>query len=270
MSPYLNLVQVEYFFKEEKIRLDPNPSMLDMGNMGNFFKKTYASCERFFSGYFSQLLISLILLFIFRPYDRGHLYMAIWELFLVCVFLSAIFNCDHSKKVKIATTYIGIPALAFEWINLIYKSEILSLCFLFFTIIFVFIATASIIKKVIINARVRIETLRGVVCAYFMVAFGFAFTFFFLALLLPGSFHFNNLDPGILTHGYFLSEMMYFSFVTLLGIGYGDIIAVHDFAQTLAILEGIIGQFYIAILVSRLVAVYSFYEHKLQLVSKKK
>lgn len=244
--------------------------MLDMEGMGKIFKKYCSSFGGLFSGYFTQLLISLILLFIFRPYSRGPLYMAIWEVFLILVFLSAIFNCDHSKKVKIISACVGVPALIFEWTNLVYHSNTLALFFVFFTIVFVFITTTSIIKKVIINARVRLETLRGVVCAYFMVAFGFAFSYFFIALLLPGSFHITNLDPTTLTHSHYLSEMMYFSFVTLLCIGYGDVLAIHDFAQTLAILEGIIGQFYIAILVSRLVAVYSFFEHKLHLVSKKK
>lgn len=239
--------------------------------MGNFFKKCCAKLIRHFSGYFTQLLISLILLFIFRPYDRGPLYMAVWQVFLILVFISATFNCDHSKKVKVISSCLALPALIFQWANLAYHSKTLTLCFLFFTIIFVFITTASIIKKVIINARVRMETLRGVVCAYFMVAFGFAFTYLFVALLVPDSFHFSTSIPlTSMSHSRYLSEMMYFSFVTLLTIGYGDIVTVHDSAQTLAILEGIIGQFYIAILVSRLVAVYSFFEHKLHLVSKKK
>ncbi|QVL56769.1 MAG: two pore domain potassium channel family protein [Simkaniaceae bacterium] len=238
--------------------------------MANFFKKSYSSCVRSLSGYFTQLLISLILLFVFRPYDRGGIYMAVWQLFLVIVFLSAIFNCDHSKKIKIVSTCFAVPALIFQWLNLGFHSRTLTLLFLFFSMIFIFIMTASIIKKVVINARVRLETLKGVVCAYFMVAFGFSFAYFFIALLLPHSFHFSNLNPAILSHSHFLSEMMYFSFVTLLCIGYGDVIAIRDIAQTLAILEGIIGQFYIAILVSRLVAVYSFFEHKLHLVSKKK
>ncbi|MCB1071723.1 MAG: two pore domain potassium channel family protein [Chlamydiia bacterium] len=238
--------------------------------MAKFFKKSYSSCIRAMSGYFTQLLISLILLFIFRPYDRGVVYMAIWQFFLVLVFLSAIFNCDHSKKIKITSACFGVPALIFEWINLAFHSNTLMLLFLFMSIIFIFITTASIIKQVVINARVRLETLKGVVCAYFMVAFGFSFAYFFVSLLLPHSFDFSNLDPNLLSHSHLLSEMMYFSFVTLLCIGYGDVIAIRDVAQTLAILEGIIGQFYIAILVSRLVAVYSFFEHKLHLVSKKK
>ncbi len=238
--------------------------------MAKFFKKPYSSCVRVMSGYFTQLLISLILLFIFRPYDRGGVYMAIWQFFLVVVFLSAIFNCDHSKRIKIVSACFAVPALIFQWINLAFHSETLTLLFLFLSIIFIFITTTSIIKQVVINARVRLETLKGVVCAYFMVAFGFSFAYFFISLLLPQSFHFSNLNPELLSHSHLLSEMMYFSFVTLLCIGYGDVIAIRDVGQTLAILEGIIGQFYIAILVSRLVAVYSFFEHKLHLVSKKK
>lgn len=222
------------------------------------------------SGSFSQLLISLILLFVFRPYNRGGAYMATWQVFLVIVFLSAIFNCNHSKKVKILSASCAIPALILEWINLFAHSKILMLLFLFLSIIFIFITTTSIIRQVVINARVRLETLKGVVCAYFMVAFGFSFAYFFISLLLPHSFNFSAINPELLSYSHLLSEMMYFSFVTLLCIGYGDVIAIRDVAQTLAILEGIIGQFYIAILVSRLVAVYSFFEHKLHLVSKRK
>lgn len=221
-------------------------------------------------GYFTQLLIFLILLFIFRPYDRGGVYMAVWQFFLVSVFLSAIFNCDHSKKIKIVSAFFAVPALIIQWINLVFHSETLTLIFLFLSMIFIFITTASIIKQVVIRAHVRLETLKGVVCAYFMIAFGFSFAYFFIFLLLPHSFGFSNLNPELISHSHLLSEMMYFSFVTLLCIGYGDVIAIRDVGQTVAILEGIIGQFYIAILVSRLVAVYSFFEHKLHLVPKKR
>ncbi len=237
--------------------------------MKKMIKNCYSNSLKYCSGYFTQLLISLVLLFIFRPYDRGPIYLTIWEFLLLLVFSSAIFNCDHSKKVKIISISLAIPALLFEWVNLLYPHKLFVLIFLSFMIIFVLVTTTSIIKRVVINARVRLETLKGVVCAYFMVAIGFSFTYFFIDLVSPGSFHFSNLDPTMITDSHYLSELMYFSFVTLLCIGYGDIIAVEDLAQTFAILEGIVGQFYIAILVSRLVAVYSFFEHKLHLVSKK-
>jgi len=184
------------------------------------------------------------------------------------VFLLAIFNCNHSKKVKVAASCFAIPALFCHWLQFLYPDRLYAIIFLILTIIFIFITTTSIISRVVINARVRVETLRGVVCAYFMVAFGFAFIYYLLDLLVPQTFQADFFQENLVSHSRYLSEMMYYSFVTLLCIGYGDIIAVKDVGQTFTILEGIIGQFYIAILVSRLVAVYSFFEHKLHLGSK--
>ena len=233
--------------------------------------KSCLKLKTWFSGYFSQLLISLILLFILRPYDRGSLYLSIWQVLFFGVFLSAIFNCNHSRRIKVITSCFALPAVVLEWILVFYPLRLLTILFLFLTLCFIAVATYSIIARVVIDARVKLETLRGVICAYFMLAFGFAFAYFLIEILVPGSFHFSFYEiPPLETHGHFLSEMMYFSFVTLLCIGYGDIIAVKDVSQTLTILEGIMGQFYIAILVARLVAVYSFFQHKLHLLNNKK
>ncbi len=49
------------------------------------------------------------------------------------------------------------------------------------------------------------------------------------------------------------SNLIYFSFVTLTSIGYGDIVPVHPFARALANVEAIIGQLYPATLLARLV-----------------
>jgi Ion channel len=49
------------------------------------------------------------------------------------------------------------------------------------------------------------------------------------------------------------SDLIYFSFVTLTSVDYGDIIPVHPVARSLANVEAIIGQFYPATLLARLV-----------------
>jgi hypothetical protein len=48
-------------------------------------------------------------------------------------------------------------------------------------------------------------------------------------------------------------NLIYFSFVTLTTIGYGDIVPVHPYARGLANLEAVIGQLYPATLLARLV-----------------
>ena len=52
------------------------------------------------------------------------------------------------------------------------------------------------------------------------------------------------------------SELLYFSYVTLTTLGYGDITPVHPVARSLATLEALTGQLYIAVLVARLVALH--------------
>lgn len=215
-----------------------------------------------FSGPFSQLLLSLSLLFVFRPYEYGPVYRAIWQVFFILVFLTATFNCDHPRPIKIVISCLAVPALICDWIFLFTRKNELLIPFLICTIVFIVITASSIIKQVVLNARVTLETLRGVVCAYLMFAFGFAFLYVLINIFIPESFFFGQVDIKHMSPSRFLSEMIYFSFVTILTIGYGDIVAIKDLAQTFVILEGTVGQFYIAILVARLVGVYSIFAAK--------
>ncbi|MDQ1238542.1 MAG: hypothetical protein QG577_727 [Thermodesulfobacteriota bacterium] len=59
-----------------------------------------------------------------------------------------------------------------------------------------------------------------------------------------------------------LSNLIYFSFVTLASLGYGDIVPQTPFAQRLAIAEAIMGQFYTAILVAYLLSIYLGTRHR--------
>ncbi|PCI91368.1 hypothetical protein COB11_08455 [Candidatus Aerophobetes bacterium] len=221
----------------------------------------------FCSKYFNLLLIFLILLFVFRPYNRSGVYIGIWQLCFIGVFISSIFNCRHHKSIKTLATAVAIPALLCNWFAHFYMITSLELTHLILTFIFICICVGSIISRVILNAKVTLETLRGVVCVYFMIAFGFSYLYLLIEYWVPGSFYFIEgiiklPSNTILNHNHILSESIFYSFVTLLTIGFGNIHAISDIAQTATILEGMLGQFYIAILVSRIISVYSFYSHK--------
>jgi len=219
--------------------------------------------KRLLSGLYTPFLISLLLLFILRPTDRGGLYVAIWQLCFIAVIIAAIFNCIRKNWERTLAISLAIPAIIFNWLALAYMEKRFFLgAYLIFAFCFIFVAAASIVNQVVLHAKVTLETLRGVVCAYFLVAFAFAYTYYFIEFVDAGSFNQIFPDAVFMKHPHYLSEMMYFSFVTLLTIGFGDITPLVDSAKTFVIVEGIIGQFYIAILVSRLVAVYSIYSNK--------
>lgn len=224
--------------------------------------KLYDRFHRFISGYYNLLLTFLILLFIFRPYDESLLYLAVWKFFLIGVFLSVVFSHKHHYTIKTIAVMLAIPSVLLSWINLLYNMDIAFIGNVVSTTLFMILCTGSIIRNVLIRARVTLETLKGVICAYFMVAFAFAYIYYLIEYLFPGSFHFIHPPSSVFAYTHNLSEMLYFSFTTLLTIGYGDITAIKPIGQTAAVIQGIIGQFYIAILVARLVAVYSLYPDK--------
>jgi voltage-gated potassium channel len=224
-------------------------------------KKHHHFFGRFFKGCYNLLLISLLLLFVFRPYDRGSAYVVVWKLLFTFTLLSALFNCNHNRVTRWIATIFGLPAFILTWAGMLYPLQPIYLANVLSTVIFLTICTTSIVYDVVLRARVTLETLRGVICAYFLVAFVFAFLYFMLEHLIPGSFYFSQQDR-VPSFTYSMSEMIYFSFGTLLTIGFGDVTPTADLTQTFVVIEGIIGQFYIAILVARLVSVYSFYADK--------
>ena len=54
-----------------------------------------------------------------------------------------------------------------------------------------------------------------------------------------------------------LARAVYYSFVTIATLGYGDIVPASHPARGLAILEAVSGQMYLAVLIARLVALYA-------------
>ncbi len=224
--------------------------------------KTMTRFKKFCSGHYTLLLLFIILLFTFRPYNRGEMYTGVWKLLIASTILASIFNCHHKRVIKWTASVLAIPTVVLSWMNLIHPSESIFVANAACTVIFMTLCAASILYDVVLRAHVTLETLRGVICAYFLVAFVFAYLYFLVEYIIPGSFQFTAKEVPIYAYSYYISEMLYFSFVTLLTIGFGDIVAVKDVGQTFTVLEGIIGQFYVAILVARLVSVYSFYSDK--------
>lgn len=220
--------------------------------------KTRDKFFKLFAGNYKVLLVSLFLLFIFRPYGRTSWYLPFWKLLLTATLLLAVFNCNHRKPIRVICFVLAFPAVIFSWLNVFHPSAPVIITNALTTVSFMTLCTCSILFDVVLRAQVTLETLRGVICAYFMVAFAFAYAYYLIEYLFPGTFLMlrNSVPHSAYTE--YISEMIYFSFVTLLTIGYGDITAIQDIGQTVVILEGIIGQFYIAILVARIVSVYSF------------
>lgn len=112
--------------------------------------------------------------------------------------------------------------------------------------------TLSIVvaRAVFAPGRVTFHRIIGAILLYLNIGLTFVALFAFVALLAPKAF---NGFPVLRDNLSVASHLIYFSFVTLTSVGYGDIVPLHPFARSLANIEAIIGQLYPATLLARLV-----------------
>lgn len=106
-----------------------------------------------------------------------------------------------------------------------------------------------IIKHFLIDKAILKHRIAAAVAVYLIFGVLWARLYEIVYLFNPGAF---SLDEKI---NFF--SLIYFSFVTLMTLGYGDIVPVSIAARSLAILEGVIGQLYMVILISSLVSEFS-------------
>jgi Ion channel len=104
-------------------------------------------------------------------------------------------------------------------------------------------------RAVFAPGRVSYHRIVGAVLLYLLIALTFMALYLFVGLLIPKAF------SGIVfeDNAGLASGLIYFSFVTLTTVGYGDILPIHPIARTLCNLESIFGQLYPATLLARLV-----------------
>jgi len=110
------------------------------------------------------------------------------------------------------------------------------------------LAAAAALRFAMRGRKVDAEHLFAALSAYLLAGIYFGLLYWALEQLHPGMFAASDFSR---------SGAIYFSFVTLATVGYGDIVPRLDMARGLAIVEGVGGQLFLAVLVARLVSSYS-------------
>ena len=159
-----------------------------------------------------------------------------------------------------------IPATVMVWGNRGAVAAILvALCFVFVAAIrqgtlldryldavawFIAGLTLSIVvaRAVFARGKVTYHRIIGGVLLYLTIGLTFVALFGFLIIAEPNTFNIPAYEGDFI-----VGKLIYFSFVTLTTIGYGDIVPLHPYARGVANVEAIIGQLYPATLLARLV-----------------
>jgi hypothetical protein len=105
------------------------------------------------------------------------------------------------------------------------------------------------------DPRITTDNVLGGLCVYILIGVFWAILFAILEAVAPGSFSFgvHGTKPDMINTS---SLLYYYSFVTLMTIGFGDVLPMSHMAQTLSVLEALIGQFYLVFFMASLVGRY--------------
>ena len=117
---------------------------------------------------------------------------------------------------------------------------------------FVLVTVSSTFRDVAFDRRVSLDRLIGAICVYLLLGILWAVGYTMIVIGAPGSF--NGIAGS--SDGSWQSDWLYFSFVTMTTLGYGDVSPASPLARLLAYMQATVGIFYIATLVAGLVSVY--------------
>jgi voltage-gated potassium channel len=165
--------------------------------------------------------------------------------------LSAIYAVTGKKTIFILSALLFLPLIICIWWNYISQDIYSQSSYCVINIIFLTYITYHIFISTFRSHVVNRNIIHGAIVVYLLIGFIWSFIYSLIECLHPGSF--THMGEHLIFRHRHLS---YFSFVTLTTLGFGDITPTTPLAQSLVILEAIIGQIYLIIQVSWLVGLY--------------
>lgn len=178
------------------------------------------------------------------------------EVVLTTVLLvSGVVAVGSRRRALVVTTIIGTPTLICKWINHFRPDLMPHEVHIIGAMVFLAIVVWNFVRFIVRAPRVNAQVLCAAISVYLMLAMLWSFAFMLVAECVPHSFAFTMAsDPHRKMAGF---EAIYFSLSTMGGFEYGDIIPISNAARMLASLEAMVSLFYMAVMISRLVSMYS-------------
>ena len=202
-----------------------------------------------------QLLIALSVLIVAFPFveklDAGNLIISI---LFTLVLISGVLAVEHRPVMLTIAGLLALPAVAGRWINNFWPGKLPPEMFLIGGMAFVLFVVVSLLRSILRAPSVTGDVLCAAVSTYLMLGLLWTMAYWLVAELTPDAFAFSTaVGTNTSMKGF---NSLYFSFVTLATVGYGDVTPIASSARILAITEAITGLLYIAVLIARLVALY--------------
>ena len=172
--------------------------------------------------------------------------------------LVSVLSLAASKRVFIAAWLLVAAKVVLDIVAIVYPEVSVHVVEAIIMFAFFILATAFAFQRVLEDEYVDINRIAGAISIYMLIGLIWTSLYFFLSLLDPQSFNglSDTSSAALKLHDTIYMDLLYYSYVTLSTLGYGEITPASRAAQSLSYLEAICGIMYVAVLVSALVGSY--------------
>ena len=201
----------------------------------------------------TDLLWSLILLFASYPVAVYLGVSRFWSLLFIAELLFAVYSVTDGRRSLYIALALVTPAVLGELAFFLFESKethwfsVLSVGTFLSYVIFV-VYRQSVFSK----GRITADRTAGAIAVYLLLGLLWSLAYGVISAADPDAF--KGLEAFSLEESGAQLDYIYFSFVTLTTLGYGDMSPVAPLAKTLAWFEAVVGQLFLAVTIARLVS----------------
>jgi hypothetical protein len=204
-----------------------------------------------FKGRFLYLLIYILALIAIQPLGEaiGALSLLL-DIIISVILVSAIYSVSQKTSHTVIGILLAVPLLLSLWTKRLLEIQWMQIPETIFGIAFFGFIITLILKFIFNEDEIKGDLIAGAAAVYLLLAIAWAYAYRVIGVIQPGSFAIAE------TQNITQSLALYYSFVTITTLGYGDIFPVTTAAKSCAILEAVVGQLYLVITVAYLVGVH--------------
>jgi voltage-gated potassium channel len=204
---------------------------------------------------FAYLLVGLLVTLLAGPFMAEFTRQSptlIIQIAFATMLIIGIWSLVESRRWFRVGIILAVSEIAVTGMNAIRPAKFLDWCAIVIALVFCSLSLVFAFRGIARGTRMDANRMAGAICVYLLLGVTLGLLNMLVYLLVPDAFT-GLAEDGQRNQGL---NLIYYTFVTMTTLGYGDISPVSPFARALAYLAAVAGQFYIAILVGMMVGMY--------------